>query len=48
MRTGYARGIVSDDTMFNVVPELEARERQLKSALARKAKARISRQARDK
>jgi len=48
LRTGYARGTVSDDSMFNVVPELEARERKLKSELARKAKARISRQARDK
>lgn len=34
--------------MFNVVPELEARERQLKAELAKKAKTRISRAARDK
>lgn len=43
MRTGYARGTVSDETMFNVVPELEARERQLKADLAKKAKARRGR-----
>lgn len=48
LRTGYARGTVSDDTMFNVVPELEARERKLKSALAKKAKTRISRMSRAK
>jgi DNA invertase Pin-like site-specific DNA recombinase len=46
LRTGYAQGTVSDDSMFNVAPQLEARERQLKSELAKKAKAyrgRISR-----
>src|SRR6266571_1560896 len=48
LRTGYARGTVSDDSMFNIVPELEARERQLKSELAKKAKARIGRKAREK
>jgi site-specific DNA recombinase len=48
LRTGYARGTVSDDTMFNVVPELEARERKLKSDLAKKAKTRMSRASRAK
>jgi len=48
MRTGYARGTVSDESMFNVVPELEARERQLKSDLAKKAKARRGRMSRAK
>jgi hypothetical protein len=46
MRTGYARGTVSDESMFNVVPELEARERTLKSDVAKKAgtrRGRISR-----
>lgn len=43
MRTGYARGTVSDDSMFSVVPELEARERSLKAELAKKAKTQISR-----
>jgi hypothetical protein len=43
MRTGYARGTVSDDSMFSVVPELEARERALKAELAKKAKTQISR-----
>jgi DNA invertase Pin-like site-specific DNA recombinase len=38
LRTGYAQGTVTDDTMFNVVPQLEARERKLKSELAKKAK----------
>jgi site-specific DNA recombinase len=40
MRTGYARGTVSDESMFNVVPELEARERTLKSEVAKKARTR--------
>jgi site-specific DNA recombinase len=48
LRTGYAQGTVSDDSMFNIVPALEARERQLKAELAKKAKTRISRIAREK
>jgi site-specific DNA recombinase len=48
LRTGYAEGTVSDDTMFNVVPQLEARERQLKSDLAKKAKVRRGRVSRAK
>jgi len=48
MRTGYARGTVSDDSMFSVVPELEARERTLKAELAKKAKTQISRASRGK
>jgi hypothetical protein len=44
--TGYARGTVTDDTMFNIVPRLEARERQLKSDLAKKTKIRHGRLAR--
>jgi site-specific DNA recombinase len=48
LRTGYAQGTVSDDSMFNIVPELEARERRLKSELARKAKTRIGRMSRAK
>jgi site-specific DNA recombinase len=48
MRTGYARGTVSDDSMFSIVPELEARERKLKADLAKKAKTQISRASRAK
>ena len=48
LRTGYAQGTVSDDSMFNVVPELEARERRLKSELAKTAKTRMSRMSRAK
>jgi hypothetical protein len=48
MRTGYARGTVSDDSMFSVVPELEARERKLKAALTKKAKTELSRASRGK
>jgi DNA invertase Pin-like site-specific DNA recombinase len=43
IRTGYARGTVSDESMFNVVPELEARERKLKSEVAKKVKTRRGR-----
>lgn len=46
LRTGYAQGTVTDDSMFNIVPQLEARERQLKSELAKKAKVRRGRLAR--
>jgi len=48
LRTGYAQGTVSDDSMFNIVPELEARERKLKSDLAKKAKTRMGRASRAK
>jgi DNA invertase Pin-like site-specific DNA recombinase len=48
LRTGFARGTVSDDSMFSIVPELEARERALKAGLARKAKTRMARAARSK
>ncbi len=48
LRTGFARGTVSEDSMFNIVPELEARERGLKAELAKKAKTRIARIARAK
>jgi hypothetical protein len=48
MRTGYAQGTVSDDSMFSVVPELEARERKFKADLAKKAKIQISRASRGK
>jgi hypothetical protein len=41
--TGYARGTVTGDTTFNIVPRLEARERQLKSDLAKKTKIRHGR-----
>lgn len=43
LRTGYAQGTVTDDSMFNIVPQLEARERQLKSDLAKTAKVRHGR-----
>jgi site-specific DNA recombinase len=43
LRTGYAQGTVTDDSMFNIVPQLEARERKLKSDLAKKAKIRRGR-----
>ena len=46
--TGYAQGTVSDDSMFNIVPELEATERRLKSELAKTAKTRVSRMSRAK
>lgn len=48
LRKGYAAvpRTVSDDTMFNVVPQLEASERELKSTLARKSRARAGRAAR--
>src|SRR5437899_9141566 len=41
LRRGYAAvpRTVSDDTMFNVVPELEAGEREIKARLARKSRA---------
>jgi DNA invertase Pin-like site-specific DNA recombinase len=43
LRMGYAAvpKTVSDDTMFTVLPRLEATERDLKSRLSKKAKARI-------
>jgi hypothetical protein len=43
LRMGYAAipQTVSDDTMFTVVPQLEATERDLKSKLRKKAKARM-------
>lgn len=43
LRTGYAQGTVTDDSMFNVVPQLETRERKLKSGLAKKDKIRRGR-----
>jgi site-specific DNA recombinase len=43
LRAGYAQGTVTDDSMFNIVPQLEARERKLKSGLAKKAKIRRGR-----
>lgn len=46
LRTGYAQGTVTDDSMFNIVPQLEARERKLKSDLAKKAKIRRGRMSR--
>jgi site-specific DNA recombinase len=48
LRQGYAAvpRTVSDDTMFNVVPMLEASEREIKSRLARKARAQAGRLAR--
>jgi site-specific DNA recombinase len=48
LRKGYAAvpRTVSDDTMFNVVPQLEASERDLKASLARKARARAGKLAR--
>lgn len=50
LRKGYASAprTVSDDTMFIVVPELEARERQLKADLRKKAKVRLGRLSRAK
>jgi DNA invertase Pin-like site-specific DNA recombinase len=46
LRTGYAQGTVTDDSMFNIVPQLEARERKLRSELAKKAKIRRGRMSR--
>jgi DNA invertase Pin-like site-specific DNA recombinase len=48
LRKGYAAvpRTVSDDTMFNVVPQLEASERKLKATLARKSRAQAGRLAR--
>ena len=46
LRTGYAQGTVTDDSMFNIVPQLETRERKLRSELAKKAKIRRGRIAR--
>jgi DNA invertase Pin-like site-specific DNA recombinase len=48
LRKGYAAvpRTVSDDTMFNVVPQLEASERELKARLARKARAQAGKLAR--
>lgn len=43
LRTGYAQGTVTDDSMFNIVPQLETRERKLRSELAKKAKIRRGR-----
>jgi site-specific DNA recombinase len=50
LRKGYAAvpRTVSDDTMFNVVPQLEASERELKGKLAKKARTRAGRLARSK
>ncbi len=50
LRKGYAAvpRTVSDDTMFNVVPQLEASERELKAKLAKKARTRAGRLARSK
>lgn len=50
LRRGYAAvpRTVSDDTMFNVVPQLEAGERELKSKLARNARTQAGRLARSK
>jgi site-specific DNA recombinase len=50
LRQGYAATprTVSDNTMFTVVPQLEARERQLKADLRKKAKVRMGRLVRAK
>lgn len=50
LRKGYAAvpRTVSDDTMFNVVPQLEASERELKARLARKARTNAGRLARSR
>jgi len=50
LRKGYAATprTVSDDTMFNVVPQLEASERELKAKLSKKARTRAGRLARSK
>jgi site-specific DNA recombinase len=50
LRLGYAATpqTVSDDTMFTVVPRLEATERDLKARLGKKAKARIGAMSRAK
>jgi DNA invertase Pin-like site-specific DNA recombinase len=50
LRQGYAAvpQTVSDDTMFNIVPQLEASERELKGKLAKKARTRAGRLARSK
>jgi hypothetical protein len=50
LRQGYAvvPRTVSDDTMFNVVPQLEASERELRARLARKARAQAGRLARSR
>ena len=50
LRKGYAAvpQTVSDDTMFNIVPQLEASERELKAKLAKKARTRAGRLARSK
>ncbi len=50
LRRGYAAvpRTVSDDTMFNVVPQLEASERDLKTRLARKARTRSGQAARSR
>jgi site-specific DNA recombinase len=44
LRIGYAATpkTVSDDTMFTVLPQLEARERELKSKLRKKVKAQMN------
>ena len=50
LRMGYAAvpRTVSDDTMFTVLPQLEATERDLKAKLRKKAKARMGRLSRAK
>jgi site-specific DNA recombinase len=48
LRKGYAAvpRTVSDDTMFNVVPQLEANEREIKTRLTRNASAQAGKRAR--
>ncbi len=48
LRKGYAAvpRVVSDDTMFNVVPQLEASEREIKARMARRSRARAGRASR--
>jgi hypothetical protein len=50
LRRGYAATprTVSDETMFTVVPQLEASERELKAKLAKKARTRAGRLERSK
>jgi hypothetical protein len=50
LRSGYAAvpQTTSDDTMFTVVPQLEASERELKAKLAKKARTRAGRLERSK
>jgi site-specific DNA recombinase len=48
LRTDYAEGNATDDTFFGTVPALEARERKLRADMARKARVRSGRLARNR